>query len=593
MTRPLEGFVVCDRTTFNFIFDPEKRLYIRCLEVGKHFESTHLENGAREFKKFLVNSRERKYFEFEALKKILSKSSLRKDEKNAFLIRLNKAFFGSCKRKFVFLQSSRKVKISVVEKHAIVKVDNDPKIYLGEAREKYDNFVELFDNFENILMFEEQEEVFEVPTNGFVYILRDISKNPGIYKVGKAKNLSQRLSSYSTGSSEKQEFERTYETGNCDLFEKNMHYMFSDSRMGKTEMFKAPIEALEITADLLRCLDEVRKLNQKHILSEEFDVKAYSREFESLLSGREAYRAQTEGKRNHELGVRKNLANLELLKKYVRENGRFPEKSTDKKLYWFVVRLRMKYANRRAVSVDKRIVRAAEVIPGWVWDLRETRFEILCMDLDKWLGKNSCELTAEKNKNLYERLNTWKKAYRLSSGEKDTEYNELRGIFLSHGQDFCYNPREEEFLERVESLKEWVANNNGEFPPIKQKPLGAWLSDQRKHYEKGGDKRKKQILDSLFPGWNENQHDRRWNENVRKNKEYYEAHGHLPPKRADPFLQNQRAQAKLEDPKKERQLTVQREKILDEAFKNWRDPMCEEEKNARKNCGLCGSLVKE
>ncbi|BAU79884.1 hypothetical protein A9K97_gp467 [Tokyovirus A1] len=590
MERFLEGFVVCDDATFNFIFDSDKALHIRCLDIGKYFGSAHLENGARDFKKFLVNSRERKYFEFESLKKILSKTSTNKDKKLAFLIRLNKIFFGSCKRKFFFLHSSQKVKISVIEKHCTVKVDKEPKISLEDASDKYKTMSGLFAKFAEILVFEtlkDEKELVETSPNGFVYILKDISKNPGIYKVGKATNLSQRLSAYCTGSSEKQEFERTYETGNCDLFERNMHYMFSDSRLGKTEMFKVPLQALEITADFLKCLDEIRNLNKKHILSEEFDVTAYSKEFESLLSGREAYRTLTEHKRNRELATKKILANLELLKKFVDKKGVFPEKTTDKKLYWFCVRLRMKYANRRTVPVDKRIIRAAEIIPGWKWDLRETKFEILCIDLDKWLEKNRCELTAGKNKNLYERLNTWKKAYRLSPNEKDSEYNDIRGIFLSHGQDFLYNPRDEGFLEKVEALREWMDNNDKKFPSSRT-VLGAWLGEQRKNSTRYPCERRK-IMDSMFPGWDENQNNRKWEENVRKTREYYQLHGHLPPKRNDPFLQNQRAQAKLEDPKREKQLTIEREKILDKEFPNWRDPLCEEEKTAKKRCTFCAS----
>lgn len=592
----LEGFVLCDDNTFNFVIGDDKKLYIRCLDVGKYLNSTNVSNGSRDHKKFVVNSRERKYFEFETMKRILMGMKTNKSQKEAFIVRMNNAFFGPQKRKFFFPRDSRKIKVTCMGESATVKVDKENKIQFEEALEKYENFRVILTTFFECLMPDNNTEVEDKepasrPTNGFVYILKDISKNRGVYKVGKATNLAQRLSTYSTGSSEKQEFERTFEAENCDLFEKCMHHMFSGMRMGRSEMFKVPIQALEIAADLVKCLDEVKRLNEKHILSEGFDQKAYAKEFENILMAREAYRNQREHSTAHELSVKKILANIELVKKFVRENGRMPEKSTDKKLYWFVVRLRLKYSGRRVVAVDKRIVRAAETIPGWVWDLRETKFDVLCMDIDKWFGKHQCQLTVEKNKNLYERLNTWKKSYRLSSGEKEAEYDELKKIFFSHGQEFIHNPQEEEFLGKVEALKCWMDDNGGHFPSVAQKPLGTWLSEQRKRVAGGKalSPEKLEIMNTMFPGWNENQNDKKWRDSVKKNKEYLDIHGHLISKRADAFLQNQRSQAKLETPKKARQLTIEREKILDEMFPNWRNPLCEEEKEGRRNCPICNA----
>lgn len=600
MEKILEGNVLCDDYSFGWVVDPEETVFIRCNDIGNYLgikkggiKEGLFPKGCGTSTPFFIANVKRRFTDLATIEKVFYASRTRQKEGSVLVKRLKEAFFGSKERKFVIPRKGRHVEILCIGELLTIRVDKKDDISLEEAHERHPELSSMLKKFEKIFRYpviDKEEENSSVSSyeKGFVYILKDIAGKEGNFKVGKTTNLNKRLATYSSGSSQEQKFETVFETENCDLFERCMHYMFDASRQGKKEMFRAPLPALDVVGRFVKRLDEIRELNEKHLLSDSFDERAYMSEFDLLFSGSEAKRKRNEKQAQYELKVQKKLAKIRAVKSFVEEYGHLPTKTEDKSLANFLVKLRRDYANRKAMNFDKRVISEASNIPKFSWRTREAYFDTLLNDLDEWLENNKCELTVLKNKTLYERLNSWKKNYRVSLGEKDGEYELLQQLFASHGVIFMCNTREEKFVSRVEELRSFLETSNGKLPKSSSS-LGEWLRTQRELDPNGIDtERKISILDEVVPGWRENRHETKWCTNFKIHIEYVKRHGHLPPKSSHRWMTNQRSCAVLLEPRGSLQpLHPEKIKLLEEAFPGWRDTKNAAIHKRPKNCEAC------
>ncbi|ALX27649.1 hypothetical protein GMAR_ORF275 [Golden Marseillevirus] len=514
---------------------------------------------------------QRKFYDIPTARRILEREDdERRQEVSNFL---ENTFYGKGERKFLTSPKGRRVEFYFVGDVASISVDNQRPVSREEVERKHPELTAHVRKFMGVPLDDVQESKEEI--SGFVYVMKDISQNSGeMYKIGKTNNINRRLREYSCGTSEKRTYERVFETPNQDLFERCMHYVLSPKRQGKTEMFEAPLPMIELVADVVRCLDEMKTLVERECCGDEFVERKFARDCEKILMGREAFRKQKEKDEKHRVKLDQKLERIRLLKDFVEENGDFPTRSTDLSLTNFMAVLRAEYSNRRIKPMDKEVINLVESIPGWIWEQQESAFELLLLDLNQWLKNNKGKnLTAELNVRLYERLNTWKKAYRNSNGDKEEEYERLQRLFESYGKEFVYNAQERDFLERVDELREYIRENNGNLPNVTTKGIGCWLTEQRKQYKKTGFKRnpeRKEILDSVHPEWSMNRFEIDWENNVKRNKEFYDLHGHCCPKNVDAFLTNQRSELRKKKEGRKNNLTDEREKQLDDNFPEWR-----------------------
>ncbi|AEA06886.1 conserved hypothetical protein [Lausannevirus] len=570
MEPKFEGTIFFDEQPISFVLDDKMTPFVRCLDIGKIVASRNIGNGSTENKTFVCGKRQRKFYDLSTVERLLRKGE---EEVRRNLSKfLKDTFFGNGERKFLFSPKGRKLEFTFVGDSGSVSVDNQRSVSVPEAEKKHPELKNFIRGFLKLPQEDEETHSFETP--GFVYVMRDISQKAGeMYKIGKTNNISRRLREHSCGTSEKRTYERVYETGNEDLFERCMHYILSSKRQGKTEMFEVPLPVIEIVGDVVRCIDEMKLLVEKTLDEQEFVERKFARDCEKILMGREAFRKQKEKDEKHKRKVENRMEKLKALKEFVEETGEFPTKKTDLTLTNFMAVIRSEYSNRRIKPMDKEIISLTESIPGWIWEHQESIFELLVLDLQKWLKEHKCHLTAEKNVRLYERLNTWKKAYRNSGGDKEEEYERLQKLFESFGLEFMYNPQEKEFLDKVDELREYIKENSGQLPGSTAKGIGCWLTEQRKQYKKTGFKRnpeRKKILDSVHPEWNMNRFEVEWENNIKRNKEFFDLHGHCSPKNLDAFLTNQRSELRKKKEGRKNNLTDEREAQLDENFPGWK-----------------------
>ncbi|AHA46294.1 hypothetical protein ISTM_396 [Insectomime virus] len=568
MEPKFEGTIFFGEQPISFVFDEEMKPFVRCLDIGKIISSRNIGNGSTQNKNFASGKRQKKFYDLPTAERLLAKGE---EEVRRNLSKfLTETFSGNGERKFLLSPKGRRVEFTFVGESVSVSIDNQEDTSPSEAEKKHPELKNFIRGFLQLPQEDEEEIRFETP--GFVYVMKDISQKVGeMYKVGKTNNISRRLREYSCGTSEKRTYERVYETGNEDLFERCMHYILSSKRQGKTEMFEVPLPIIEIVGDVVRCIDELKLLVEK--TNGDFVERKFARDCEKILMGREAFRKQKEKDEKHKRKMDAKVEKLKILKEFVEKTGELPTKKTNLSLATFVSSVRSDYANRRVKPMDKEIVSLAESIPGWIWEHQESIFELLFLDLQKWLKENKCQLTAEKNVRLYERLNTWKKSYRNSNGDREEEYERLQKLFESFALEFMYNPQEKEFLDKVDELRDYIKENSGQLPAATSRGIGSWLTEQRKQYRKTGFKRnpeRKEILDSVHPEWSMNRFEIDWENNIKRNKEFFDLHGHCCPKNLDAFLTNQRSELRKKKEGKKNNLSDEREAQLDENLPGWR-----------------------
>jgi hypothetical protein len=95
----------------------------------------------------------------------------------------------------------------------------------------------------------------EIEKKEHVYIL----KTDGGYKVGKTKNIHQRVTGLQTGNANDIVTILDYKTANALLLENNVHYILARYRKNKREFFEASIEHIENTIKITGiCLDTLK-----------------------------------------------------------------------------------------------------------------------------------------------------------------------------------------------------------------------------------------------------------------------------------------------------------------------------------------------
>ncbi|AHC55123.1 hypothetical protein D1R32_gp406 [Tunisvirus fontaine2] len=602
----VQGETQYNENKIRFIYeDKEKTVRLLCIDIGNVFSSPSLKRGSTDFEEFLFGKTKKKFFSVPALKRIFSNpssSNTKKEEKKIFLEWVERIFFGDGEKKFTISADGRKVSVYIIGQHVDVFVDSNKPLSLESAccqnpelEEKLRFIVsattKIPDSLGEASRPDPDASLKKEGKGGFVYILRDIAGEEGVYKVGKAEDLKSRKSSYSCGSSKEPVFERVFETDDCSLFEKCMHHVFSPVRRGRTEMFDAPLEALEIVGDLVRILDELKKINEE-ALSRPFSEKKYIDKCEKVLLERHLFKRSKERQEHHERRASEKLEKLKKVKEHVEKNGSFPNKNNNSSLAEFLKNFRYQYRQKKSLNFTKELVSFAESIPGWSWDPTEEVFDRLCTELTLWLSEHKKPLVRKLNVRLYDNLNSWKKSYRVSEKNKEHELEELVRIHESFGLAFHPNPLEDAFIQKTDELREYVKEHKKLPPAADDCPLGMWLSDVRKKFVSKGRMcpANKQILDSIHPSWCQNQNGCAWEKTLEEHVAFYALHGHFNSKDKG-WLKNQRTHLKAGNPPKRdnaRLVYEQRRDCLNKRLPGW--DTVKPGVNSSRNCEVCLSL---
>lgn len=85
-----------------------------------------------------------------------------------------------------------------------------------------------------------------IPTNGFIYVLKASDKVDSVVKIGRTKNLKQRLASYGTGRADDIEVLYTYETEDLKSVESCVKALMRDNQYRKyKEVYQADVDMIK------------------------------------------------------------------------------------------------------------------------------------------------------------------------------------------------------------------------------------------------------------------------------------------------------------------------------------------------------------
>nr|WNL49560.1 helicase [Marseillevirus sp.] len=591
----LEGKVEYLGKPLTFVFERgTEELFFRCLDVGRIFDDRNMKRGRKTKKYFNAISGRKCFSNMEDTFHVVVKRAKNTEDAKLFVSWVREMFFNSQMREYLIESEGREILLRITRNIGEIFIDGEESKSFEGAKKDYPGLFGTLELAEKLLLTREKNFVGNrgEGKKEFVYILKDISGTSEMFKVGKTKDIKKRLGGYSCGSSQRPKFEKTFETENCDLFERCMHYVFSESRKGATEMFEAPLSALKLVGDIVGMLDELKALNREY--ASPFSEEKYTAMCSDILKSRKAVRANEERKDTHKRDKKLKEEKLRLVASFVEQHGRFPTKGES--LNEFLVSFKARYRQKAKMKFNRELVDIAESIPGWTWEIPpQDSFEKLYGELSAWLDENKVRLTRKKNVTLYDNLNSWKKAYRKYPNEREDERLKLISLFSEHDVPFDVVPQESDFLNRVEELREYMAKNKGKLPPTRTE-LGDWLVEQRKHFNKKRvmDPEKKALLDSVYPLWSLSPNGLAWEKNVLEEANYYAKHGHFTPKRIDAFLSNQRLHLKrtktLKNPKAQERLES-RIAFLDKHLPGWDE--VRGGKNTTKGCPVCDEEIQE
>lgn len=585
MATILKGEIEFDGEFIRFAYDENKIPHLTCFDVGKIFSSQSITNGGRQTFVRRLGEKQKKYYPVKDLFNLLKNPRDKKEEKKKFLYWVDEQFN---KRE----EQLHRV-FSVGRKTLTIKGNISQPVFFVDGilfDEEKDENEEILDSIKHAMdvMFPEKEpdlaeRVVELEKElkqtqkklkkdekGCVYVLEDKSST-GMYKVGKTRDLERRMKEYGCGSSKRPIPHHVFECDDDALLEKCMHYAFQNTRQGRTEIFDVPLVALRVVGNVLSMIEKFRILNEETFGENKpvFDEILYVKKCEEIILDNDASKILKElvPKKPYKFDqVANDMVKLGEISEFVLKNGAFPTRRTDPRLSDFVDNFRRRHT-KKGGSLDSDVVRKAVLIPGWTWENHETYFDKLVFDVDVWIEKNGHAPTIEENNVLYERLRTWKKAYGKKPNEQ--EYERLDEVFKKYGLGFVHSVTETAFGEKILELKEYIKTY--ETPPsCKISGIGTWLSDQRKRYKKtefNGETWKKEILDSVVPGWYKDQNQLKWEKQMEKQVEYFQLHGHVSPN--NKFLSKCRTELKNRKSEKTPALSLEREHELDEKLPGW------------------------